>query len=55
MREVKSADRGCIVVGVEKTGDVYEILKKYLGKERLILLKGSRSVGLDRVVEKLLG
>ena len=39
--------------GVKDKNEAYLLLKPLLGKNTLVLLKGSRSIGLDDVVEKL--
>jgi UDP-N-acetylmuramoyl-tripeptide--D-alanyl-D-alanine ligase len=54
IEEVKKTGRKNDVFVVESADDAFKIFRKYLGKESMVLLKGSRSIGLDKVVEKLL-
>ena len=41
------------VVAVEKTDEILKYLKTYLRKNTMILIKGSRSIGLDKLVSEL--
>lgn len=54
IEEVKKAGMNNDVFVVAKADDAFKILRRYLGNESIVLLKGSRSIGLDRIVEKLL-
>jgi len=54
---VKEAQKGLKkshVFWVEKNDEVLDKLKPFLGRDNIILIKGSRSIGLDLVVDQLL-
>lgn len=53
LNEVQKHGNNISVYKTVKTDEIYRILTEYLGKDTAILLKGSRALALDEVVEKL--
>lgn len=51
--EVKKTGSKIDMYKTTSTGQVYKLIQKYLGKNTVVLLKGSRAVALDKVAEKL--
>lgn len=52
VKEAKRKMKGK-AVWVENADSAYEILKQYLIEDSLVLVKGSRSIGLDKIISRL--